>query len=70
MEDYLDANSSTYLSSIPVQFLIYVYPSSQTCAKTTEFVDPTPHESACIGVPVGKTFAAAIVARVADVNRR
>ncbi|XP_060589867.1 integrin beta-like protein B [Ruditapes philippinarum] len=69
VEDFADVNSTTPLSSIPVQFLFNVYNGSSSCEKTTMFVDPTPPNSACIGVPFNKVLRVAIVARVVNANR-
>ncbi|XP_053382685.1 uncharacterized protein LOC123560350 [Mercenaria mercenaria] len=70
VEDYADADLTTPLSSIPVQFLFNVYEGGKSCEKTTAFVDPTPPENACIGVPFNQVLHTAIVARVADPDRR
>ncbi|XP_053392818.1 uncharacterized protein LOC123564214 isoform X2 [Mercenaria mercenaria] len=69
VEDYINATSETPLSSIPVQFLVNVYKSNASCAKSTEFVAPTPPNDACIGVPEGEILELDIVARVASADR-
>ncbi|WAR04113.1 SIBC-like protein, partial [Mya arenaria] len=54
--------STTPLSSIPVQFLVYVYNSTDSCHKAAEFVDPTPENGLCINVPYGETWTSQLVA--------
>ncbi|XP_053400635.1 uncharacterized protein LOC123559098 [Mercenaria mercenaria] len=70
VEDFMDINSTTPFSSIPVQFLVHIYNSTESCMKTTVFIEPTPKEDACIGVPHDQIYSSSIVARVLSANQR
>ena len=57
------ATSTTPMSSIPIQFLINVFVSSQPCGtKPTLVPGETPPDGSCIPVPFGTTYHAGIVA--------
>lgn len=59
------------LSSIPLQFLVFVYESAgATCDERSQFVYPTLAEESCIAVPQGSVFESSIVARVSNGSER
>ena len=66
----MNTTTTSPLSSIPVQFLIYVDLSNETCEQKMDFVPPTPPEDACIGVPQGTVFEGAVVVRLEHTDRR
>ncbi|KAL4240889.1 hypothetical protein ACF0H5_001671 [Mactra antiquata] len=68
VEDFIDVNSHTPLSSIPVQFLVQVYSGNDSCVKSVVFIPPTPPDDACIGVSYNTSWESAIVTRVANEN--
>lgn len=57
------AANSDALSRVPLQFLVNVFSSSQSCAVKPVFVGYTPADKACIGVPFNTTWTEDIVAR-------
>ena len=63
IEDFLSTTSTTPLSSIPVQFLAYVFNSTMPCASAPELVDVTPPDGSCHPVAFGSTWSARIVAQ-------
>ncbi|XP_053388610.1 uncharacterized protein LOC128551720 isoform X2 [Mercenaria mercenaria] len=69
VEDYANVNASQPLSSIPVQFLVQVYQSSDSCSVKPEIIDPSPIDGACIVVPVNETFESTITAQIRGSNR-
>ena len=70
VEDFASHNSSKPLSSVPVQFLVYVFESKDaTCTQATTYVSPTPPDNACIGVPINTTYEGTIAVQTAG-NRR
>ena len=63
IEDFATTTSTTPLSSIPLQFLVYVFDSSASCASRPELVSPTPPDGSCYPVATGSSWSARIVAR-------
>ena len=63
IEDFASTSSSTPLSSIPLQFLVFVFSSSSSCASRPELVGVTPPDGSCYPVPSGSTWSARIVAQ-------
>ncbi|XP_052815878.1 uncharacterized protein LOC128242673 isoform X2 [Mya arenaria] len=71
VEDFANANASSPLSSIPVQFLINVYDSqSNSCHKPVQLVSPTFPDRSCLAVEHGQTLYMDVVARVDNATRR
>ena len=65
VEDFISSSSTTPLSSVPLQFLINVFPSSQPCTGSIQpslVAGETPPDGSCIPVPFGTTYTAGIVA--------
>ena len=73
MEDFISLTNTTPLSSVPIQFLLYVYSDGLPCNVTTapELVPgETPPDGSCIPVPTGGTYQAGIVAYSGGVGFR
>ena len=71
MEDFISSNSSTPMSSVPVQFLVNVFSSHLSCtAIKPVLVGETLPNGACIPVPFGTTFRTSVVALVAHAGVR
>ena len=66
VEDFISSSSTTPLSSVPIQFLISVFSSSQPCynisIQPSLVAGETPPDRSCIPVPFGTTYTAGIVA--------
>ncbi|XP_052774203.1 uncharacterized protein LOC128212867 isoform X2 [Mya arenaria] len=71
VEDFVTFSSVNALSSIPVQFLIFVYTANEneTCGQSMVFINPTPPDDACIGIPEGQVYSSAIAVRVVHSDR-
>ena len=67
IEDFT-ACSQSPLSSVALQFIIYVFTSSQPCSASPMFIPPTIEEDACITVPPGETFHTQIKANSSSSN--
>ena len=61
IEDFTIGSSSP-LSSVALQFLVYVFSSTQPCSSSPAFIPPTIQEDACIAIPPGETFHTQIIA--------
>lgn len=64
VEDYSYTLSSLPLSSVPVQFLVQVYRSGDSCTEKPQLVDPSPQDGDCIVVHQNETYEATIAASV------
>ena len=67
IEDFT-ASSQSPLSSVALQFIVYVFNSSQPCSASPVFIPPTIEEDACIAVPPGETFYTQIKANSSSSN--
>ena len=65
IEDFYSPLDTVPLSSIPLQFLVNVYRSTNTvtCPYLPTFVWPTRRNNACVGILVNTTFSDTIVAQ-------
>lgn len=63
VEDFASTNSTTPLSSIPLQFLVFVFSSSASCASRPVLVGVTPPDGSCYPVAPGSTWSARIIAQ-------
>ena len=61
IEDFLPGSSEP-LSSVALQFLVLVFPSTESCSSQPQFIPPTLMEGACVAIPSGTTFTAQIIA--------
>ena len=71
IEDFISTSSNTALSSVPLQFLVEVFSSTQSCFGTRPtLVGETIPDEACIAVPFGTTFQTSVVAMVGHTSIR
>ncbi|KAJ7392608.1 hypothetical protein OS493_010259 [Desmophyllum pertusum] len=63
IEDFATPTSSQALSSIPLQFLLYVFDSNEACNERPEFTAQTRAKGSCIGIPPGGTYFDRIIVR-------
>ena len=61
IEDFVPG-SQRPLSSVALQFLVFVVASTQLCSLKPEFVDPTFSSGLCIAVPPNITFSTQLIA--------
>ncbi|CAF3784555.1 unnamed protein product [Adineta steineri] len=61
VEDFINSSSTTPLSSTPVQFLVYVIPTS-SCPTLPEIIG-LPVEQSCMSLRIGQTFTSQLIAR-------
>ena len=64
IEDYSRTLGGGPLSNVPLQFLVYVYSSADSCEIKTEYVGNTLPDKACIGVPENGTLNSTVAIRV------
>ena len=68
IEDFLPG-SDVPLSSVPLQFLVIVFSSNESCSSQPELVPgDTPPDGSCIPVELDTTFTASIVATSGDLR--
>ncbi|XP_068683141.1 uncharacterized protein [Montipora foliosa] len=63
IEDFATPTATHALSSIPLQFLVYVFKSNEACDERPEFTEETRAEGSCIGIPPGGTYFDRIIVR-------
>ena len=61
IEDFMPG-SSRPLSSVALQFLILIIPSTEACSAQPKFVDPTLPNGVCISITPGATFTTQLTA--------
>ena len=61
IEDFLPG-STVPMSSVGLQFLVFVFSSTRPCSDGPEFIPPTPEDDSCVEIPPGGTFHAMLVA--------
>ena len=61
IEDFLPGSSEP-LSSVALQFLVFVFSSNESCSSQPEFIPPTPMGGTCVAIPSGATFTTQIIA--------
>ena len=65
IEDFITSSSNTPMSSVPLQFIVELFSSSQSCfGSRPVLVGETPQDGSCIPVPFGTTFRTSVVAMV------
>lgn len=63
IEDFATSNATEAISSIPLQFLVQAYASTQPCSREKPFfVDPTKKDKHCVGIPSATIYNDIIVA--------
>ena len=70
IEDFSDESSTTPLSSVPLQFIVEIYPTEPLpgdpfahCVQKPMFVVPTPAANSCRYLDTGRPFSFSIVPR-------
>ena len=63
VEDFANPSDTNPMSSVPVQFIVSVFVSSEACTSIPEFVPPTRVDRSCIAVPFNTTYAERITAQ-------
>ena len=53
-------------SSVPVQFVVEIFNSTQPCSSQPEFVGITPLDGSCIGIPFNTAWSTSIIAQVSN----
>ena len=61
IEDFLPG-STVPMSSVGLQFLVFVFSSTRPCSDAPEFIPPTPEDDSCVEIPPGGTFHTMLVA--------
>ena len=61
IEDFLPGSSEP-LSSVALQFLIFVFTSTDSCSRQPQFIPPTLLGGTCVVIPSGATFTTQIIA--------
>ena len=64
IEDFSSPESISPWSSIPLQFVVLIFVSNQSCSAQPEFVGSTPPDGSCIGIPLDTSWNASIIARI------
>ncbi|XP_078378906.1 integrin beta-like protein A [Oculina patagonica] len=63
IEDFAEPTATEALSSIPLQFLVYVSDSNEPCDERPEFTELTRAKGSCIGIAPGGTYFDRIIVR-------
>ncbi|KAL9963573.1 hypothetical protein ACROYT_G027096 [Oculina patagonica] len=63
IEDFATPTATEALSSIPLQFLVYVSDSNEPCDERPEFTELTRAKGSCIGIAPGVTYFDRIIVR-------
>ena len=61
IEDFIPG-SQYPLSSVALQFLVFVVSSNETCSSQPEFIEPTLPSGLCLAIPPGRTFSTQLMA--------
>ena len=70
IEDFASTNDFGPLSSVPLQFLVFVFAlPGVSCGTLINFVGETPADGTCIAVPQQSVYSSRIVARSIGRNR-
>lgn len=70
IEDFATPTATQALSSIPLQFLVYVFTSSEGCDERPTFTKETRAEGSCIGIPPGGTYFDRIIVQAGGPSKR
>ena len=63
IEDFASPSDTIPMSSVPLQFIVSVFTSTEVCTSMPEFVPPTRLDRSCIAVPFNSTYAEPVVAQ-------
>lgn len=70
IEDFAKPTDTEALSSIPLQFLVYVFNSNEACDERPNFTEETRPKGSCIGIPPGGTYFDRIIVRAGGPSKR
>ena len=70
IEDFAKPTDTEALSSIPLQFLVYVFNSNEACDERPDFTEETRPKGSCIGIPPGGTYFDRIIVRAGGPSKR
>ena len=70
IEDFAKPTDTKAISSIPLQFLVYVFRSNEACDERPEFTDETRAKESCIGIPPGGTYLDRIIVLAGGPSKR
>ena len=70
IEDFAKPTDTEALSSIPLQFLVYVFNSDETCDERPDFTEETRPKGSCIGISPGGTYFDRIIVRAGAPSKR
>ena len=70
IEDYAAPTDTRPLSSIPLQFLVNVFKSNESCDERPDFTEETRAKASCIGIPHGGTYFDRIIVRAGGPSKR
>lgn len=70
IEDFASPTDLIPLSSVPAQFLVLVFSSSEPCSSQPEFVGVTRLGGSCVGVPFNTTFNEPLIVQSGGVGVR
>ncbi|KAK3580488.1 hypothetical protein CHS0354_001089 [Potamilus streckersoni] len=70
VEDFRSIGRTPPLSSVPIQFLVYIYKSSLPCNRVPVFLPPTKSDKTFVTVQVHMTVTEQIVAKSGEENTR
>ena len=70
IEDFAKPTDTEALSSIPLQFLVYVFNSNEACDEHPDFTEETRPKGSCIGIPPGGTYFDRIIVRAGGPSKR
>ena len=70
IEDFAKPTDTEALSSIPLQFLVYVFNSNEACDERPDFTEETRPKGSCIGIPPGGTYFDRLIVRAGGPSKR
>lgn len=62
VEDFATPSDTVAMSSIPVQFIVSVFASSEACTSSPLFVPPTRVHGSCVAIPFNSTYSEGVTA--------
>lgn len=70
IKDFATQSSTEVLSEIPLQFLVDLFSSDESCVSQPVVIPPTRTSGSCVGVPANSTYHEPIVARTGSEDVR
>lgn len=62
VEDFASPNDTVAMSSIPVQFIVSVFTSTEACTSSPLLASPTRVGDSCVAVPFNSTYSEGVTA--------